>query len=216
MKAAGSFVLREKSEKHSTNAFEYCVLKHRRYDMVEYNPNGLAVGGRDGSMGYGQNNKFIRWPNQPHAGKCTNGSKGRSGPPCDFERTGNYEKAGDGLPGQVGDLKLRSKDVWFYPRCKVDRNLPEDNPIMMCVKGQRKYSVENKCGDLEYFYTNTQNWKGNQCGNGNFDSEVMNETCAYRWGDPIQMFTRGESEDEAGWFEWPFNVEKGESTMQST
>ena len=163
MKATGGFVLRAKSEKDSTNAFEYCALEHRRYDMSEYNLNGFAVGGRDGPVGYGQNNKFIHWPNQPHAGKCANGwSKGLSGPPCDFERTGNYKKAGDGLPGQVRDLKLRSKAVWFYPECKVDRNLAEDNSIMMYVKGQRTYSLENKWGDLEYFYTNTWNWKGNQ------------------------------------------------------
>jgi hypothetical protein len=158
MKATGSFVLRAKSEKDSANAFEYCALEHRGYNMGENYLNGLAVGGRDGPVGYNQNNKFIHWPNQPHAGKCTNGwSKGLPGPPCDFERTGNCEKAGDGLPGQVRGLMLRSKDVWFCPECKVDRNLPEDNPIMMYAKGQRKYSLESEWGDLECFYTNTWN-----------------------------------------------------------
>ena len=44
----------------------------------------------------------------------------------------------------------------------------------------------------------------------------MNEPCTYRWSDPIQMFTKGESEDEADWHEWPFSVEKAKSTMQST
>ena len=50
---------------------------------------------------------------------------------------------------------LRLKDVWFCPEYKVDRNLPEDNPIMIYAKGQRKYSLENKWGDLECFYTGT-------------------------------------------------------------
>jgi hypothetical protein len=51
---------------------------------------------------------------------------------------------------------------------------------MMYAKGQRKYSLENKWGDLEYFHMNTWNWKGNQCGNENFDGEVMNEPCTYK------------------------------------
>jgi len=59
MKATGGFVLRVKSEKDSTNAFDYCALEHRGYDMGEYYLNGLAVGGRDGPVGYDQNNKFI-------------------------------------------------------------------------------------------------------------------------------------------------------------
>lgn len=86
----------------------------------------------------------------------------------------------------------------------------------MYIKDQRKSSLKNKWGDLEYFYMNTWNWKGNWCGNENFDGEVMNEPCTCRWGDPIHMFTKGESEDEADWHEWPFNVEKAKSTMQST
>jgi len=64
--------------------------------------------------------------------------QGSSWPPCDFERTGNYEKAGEGLPDQVRDLMLRSNDVWFCPECKIDRHLPEDNPIMMYVKRPKK------------------------------------------------------------------------------
>lgn len=86
----------------------------------------------------------------------------------------------------------------------------------MYAKGQRKYSLENEWDNLECFYTNAWNWKGNKCGNENFDGEVMNEPCTYRWGDPIQMFTKGESEDEADWREWPFNVKKAKSKMQST
>jgi len=65
-------------------------------------------------------------------------------------------------------------------------------------------------------YNPAWNWKGNQCGKENFDGEVMNELCTYRWGDLIQMFTKGESEAKADWHEWPFNVEKAKSTMQST
>ena len=111
---------------------------------------------------------------------------------------------------------LRSKDVWFCPECKIDCHLPEDNSTVMYVKDQRKYSLENKWGDLEYFYMNTWNWKRNQCGNKSFAGKVINELCAYRWGDPIQTFTKRESEDEADWHEWLFNVEKAKSTMQST
>jgi hypothetical protein len=59
MKATGGFVLRAKSEEDSANAFEYCALKHRGYDMGEYYLSGLAVGGRDGPVGYDQNNKSI-------------------------------------------------------------------------------------------------------------------------------------------------------------
>ena len=59
MKATGGFVLRAKSKKDSANAFEYCALEHRGYDMSEYYLNGLAVGSCDGHMGYYQNNKFI-------------------------------------------------------------------------------------------------------------------------------------------------------------
>jgi len=66
------------------------------------------------------------------------------GPPRDFERTGNHEKAGDGLPGQVRDLMLRSKDVWFCPECKIDRHFPEDNSIMMYVKDHEHLELEGK------------------------------------------------------------------------